>query len=452
MRNMREISIVCFFASFCAYIAFAEERLDLLPVCTNKDYVITFNSYSNLVAVNNSSIIRFQNESRAMVFNGVLIWLNSPVSCVDGQWTIAKADTKLIMEPLINPESVTTIWEYSRIMIDPGHGGDDSGAKSDDGVCEKDIVLAMGKDIADILKTEHYEVMLTRSNDISLTTTDRVKRSKEEKADLFVSIHLNSAPSMNASGLETFVVAGKGFPSSLDVNGNNNMDAVPGNKNDVQNLLLAYSIHSYLLNLLKCPDRGIKHARFEVLKNSSCPSVLVECGFISNTNDMKNLKDQEYVKLVSAGIAGGILKYKSIVKVVSLPSPVMLANGKVAADKRTDSVTNISNAVEIKAESMTSVIARTENSIPLTVPNDLASAETNIEHALSLTNLTFQVSPLPTNEVVNVNPADNRVIESKKENDIDAKTMPIKDKVIIKDGFVDESKNELDMQTQRLKP
>lgn len=445
---MKRIFIVWLLISFYECIAVAEERLDLLSLCTNKGYVVTFQSFSNLVVVNNSSIIRFQNDSRAMVFNGVLIWLNSTASYIDGQWTMAKADAELILEPLLNPESVTTVSEYSRIMIDPGHGGEDSGAKSEDGLYEKDIVLAMSKDIADILKIEHHEVLLTRSNDIPLTTTDRVRKSKEERADLYVSIHLNSAPSINASGLETFVVAGKGFPSSLDLNGNSNMDLVPGNKNDVKNILLAYSIHSYLLNLLKCPDRGIKHARFEVIKNVNCPAVLVECGFITNTNDVKNLKDEEYLKLVSVGIAGGILKYKSMVKIVPSP-PAMLSNEYVDSDKKTNSASVMLSSVEIISESTTSSTARASSNIQLTATNSSVSVKTNIENALSHTNPGVQVITLPTNGVIDVGPIEHKEYDGK---DLEIKASPAGGKTIIKDNMMDETKKELDMQTQRLKP
>jgi len=197
------------------------------------------------------------------------------------------------------------------IALDAGHGGPDGGAKSKDGISEKDINLAITKYLRDYLQQSGALVVMTREDDRDLAdpstkgysrrkTEDLHKRAEfisQQKSDLFVSIHLNSIPSAKWSGAQTFFY--------------------PANHKD--NQTLATLIQEEIKKNLKNTDRIAKQADKEifVLKTLNIPSALVEVGFLSNPSEAKMLNDPAYQKKLAASIYQGILRYYSGEKVGS---------------------------------------------------------------------------------------------------------------------------------------
>ena len=171
------------------------------------------------------------------------------------------------------------------VIIDPGHGGKDSGALGIGGSQEKDIVLPMGRRVAEVLQQNGVQVILTRSADYFVTLQGRVDMAEQDHADVFVSVHANSAgadrPDVN--GLEVYY-----YDSGLD---------------------LARVVHSRILQNVNVRDRGIRRARFYVLRKSSMPSILVETGYMTGREDMAKLKNPQYQNQMAEGIARGILQY-----------------------------------------------------------------------------------------------------------------------------------------------
>ncbi|KAB8333059.1 N-acetylmuramoyl-L-alanine amidase [Scytonema tolypothrichoides VB-61278] len=171
------------------------------------------------------------------------------------------------------------------IVVDPGHGGQDSGAPGLGGLLEKDVVLPIGRRVAAILQQNGVQVALTRDTDYFVTLQGRVDMAAQANADLFVSVHANSVgnrPEVN--GLETYY-----YDSGLD---------------------LARVVHSNILRSIPTlKDRGVRKARFYVLRKSSMPSILVETGYMSGQEDNPRLGSPEYQNRMAEAIANGILLY-----------------------------------------------------------------------------------------------------------------------------------------------
>ncbi|MCY8205059.1 N-acetylmuramoyl-L-alanine amidase [Bacillus sp. N12A5] len=173
--------------------------------------------------------------------------------------------------------------EGKTVYIDAGHGGEDSGAVGN-GLFEKDINLAVSKQVTDKLKAEGAHPVASRSDDHFLTLEDRVAKASANHADLFVSIHVNSGVA-SASGTETY------FQS--DYEGENSRR-------------LAADIQSKLVSSLQTRDRGVKESDFYVITYSQMPSVLAEVGFITNSSDADKLGSEQYQQKAADAIVDGI--------------------------------------------------------------------------------------------------------------------------------------------------
>ena len=171
------------------------------------------------------------------------------------------------------------------VIIDPGHGGKDSGALGIGGVQEKDVILPIGKRIAEILERNGIQVIMTRDSDFFVSLPGRVTIAERANADAFVSIHANSAgdnrPEVN--GLETYHYN--------------------------TGLTLAQIVHSKILQSINVKDRNVRKARFYVLRKNSMPAILVETGYLTGRDDVAKLRTTAYQNQMADAIAQGILQY-----------------------------------------------------------------------------------------------------------------------------------------------
>lgn len=184
------------------------------------------------------------------------------------------------------PESNSVIpQQVVTIVIDPGHGGRDPGAIGIGGLREKDVVSSIAYEVAAILEQSGVRVILTRADDREIDLDPRVQIAERAGANLFVSIHANSIslerPDVN--GLETYY-----YSSGYD---------------------LAQTIHQSILQALNMPDRGVRQARFYVIRNTSMPAALVETGFVTGAQDAQNFNDPAWQQQMSQAIAAGIMQY-----------------------------------------------------------------------------------------------------------------------------------------------
>ena len=171
------------------------------------------------------------------------------------------------------------------ICIDPGHGGKDPGATGG-GVQEKAVVLNVAKKIGAFLEARGCTVMLTRETDVFVELSDRARMANSAKADLYVSIHCNSAPNSSANGMEVYVHTSRGADSTR----------------------AAHAIYDRLLPASGLKGRGVKANNYAVLRETSMPAVLVELAFISNDEDRAKLVSDEWQERAAEAIAAGIME------------------------------------------------------------------------------------------------------------------------------------------------
>lgn len=218
---------------------------------------------------------------------------------------ISSSDFFNLVQVLLNPRSLRPAGVRT-ILIDPGHGGKDQGAA---GLryLEKNLTLQVARRLQNHLRKMGYRVLMTRVNDRKLELSDRARASNSIKADLFISVHMNAAQNRSVSGIETFALTPYGAPSS----GANKVqyDRYPGDTAIHNSMALAWNVQNYLIRTLKTGDRGVKRARFVVLRETRCPSILVECGFISNRAEENQLGSPAYQERMAQAIAIGIYQY-----------------------------------------------------------------------------------------------------------------------------------------------
>jgi len=170
------------------------------------------------------------------------------------------------------------------IVVDAGHGGRDVGATRN-GIYEKDIVLAMSKQLGRILQQMGYSVIYTRTEDIELDLEPRVDIAESARASAFVSVHANAldAKASQVNGVETYHAPGASLGKSL-----------------------AEFVHAQILASTGANDRGVRSARFHVILKTSMPAVLVETGFITNPSEAAKLVDSAYQLRMAEAIARGV--------------------------------------------------------------------------------------------------------------------------------------------------
>jgi N-acetylmuramoyl-L-alanine amidase len=259
---------------------------------------------------NKYSSFKFEYEKRHGYFNGVKIhYLFVPVFAPP-EPLISEKDYKFVLEPLLRASVVLPRKNVRNIVIDPGHGGKDNGAQTK--YREKDLVLSIAFKLRDELRKKGYNVYMTRESDYFIELDDRTKKAAQYKADLFISIHCNSAPSKYVRGIESYCLAPEGTPSTSDKTASFTVQRANAFNN--QNMCLAYLVQRCLLGNTGTEDRGVRHARFSVLRTAPCPAVLVECGFLTNDWEMKNLAWSKYQDGLAEGIAEAISYYSKTVK------------------------------------------------------------------------------------------------------------------------------------------
>lgn len=249
----------------------------------------------------------FMRGSRRCHYNGMLLWLNAAPRTAGARWELSIADARNLVIPLLAPEAALRDAGRRTIVLDPGHGGSDPGARGN-GVVEKEATFDICRRIRACLRKPAQTVHLTRYADTSLPLADRTHRAAAWNADLFVSIHLNATPTNpDARGIESYILSHPGYPSTAGGAPDDTLYA--GNAHDNRSILLAARIHQALRQATRAPDRGIRHARFEVLRNAPCPAVLIECGFVSHAAEAAKLADPAYRQTIAEAIASGITAY-----------------------------------------------------------------------------------------------------------------------------------------------
>ena len=251
--------------------------------------------------------------SRFTEINRMPVYLGFSSVELEGQLFVSVADYQHVLQPIFTPQVFKNKPEVRRVVIDAGHGGKDTGARNDDyGLMEKDLVLDLSIRLKKMLEEAAIEVKLTRSSDVFIPLEERSRIANRYDADFFISLHLNSAASSEPSGFEVFALTPQNQPSTKKPKPTDeDAERFPGNRNDPWNILAAYHVERGLVQGIGGPDRGIKRARFSVLKHLDCPGVLVELGFLSHVDTAKKLRSADFRQLLARSLCQGILTYRN---------------------------------------------------------------------------------------------------------------------------------------------
>src|SRR4029077_7417273 len=237
--------------------------------------------------------------------------------------------------------------KIGRIVIDPGHGGHDTGTIGPHGLPEKDLVLEVGRRLGKLLETRlGAEVVYTRKDDTFIPLETRTAIANQQRADLFVSIHANSSDDPAARGVENYYMNFTSSPDALEVAARENAvseKSIFELGDLVKKIALKEKIeesHEFATNVQQAlhsglamkgsgiRDRGVKKAPFIVLIGANMPSILAEISFVSNPTDEHKLQTPEYRQRIAESLYRGIAKYASGLSGVKVASRVAKNEGQ----------------------------------------------------------------------------------------------------------------------------
>jgi N-acetylmuramoyl-L-alanine amidase len=257
--------------------------------------------------------LEFVSGSREAVINGARSWLCFPVIEHDGKSLVTRTDVAKTIEPLVRPHRVPDVGKVQTVVLDPGHGGYDKGQVSRYGA-EKDFALDVARKLRAILQAKGLRVIMTREGDYFVPLEVRAKIANSARNSIFVSIHFNaSGDDPNATGFEIFSFTPRGAPSTSDGNVNaRSFNMQPGSSVDAQSMALSACIYHSVLGHLPEYDRGIKRARFAVLRLTTVPAVLIEGGFLTERGESKLISDKDWRAKLAGAIGIGIESYRAL--------------------------------------------------------------------------------------------------------------------------------------------
>jgi len=247
--------------------------------------------------------------SRVGSFEGLEFRLGFAPSLIDSRLCVHSLDLRKTLQPLINGALSALTRSNPVIVIDPGHGGEDPGAQSTFGKRhEKEFTLDWALRLAPLLQSNGWTVFLTRTNDIDVALSNRVNFAEAHKADLFLSLHFNSAVGDESQrGLETYCLTPAGMFSSVTRGFSDDATLTfPNNAFDSENLALAARVHRALLTT-GLHDRAVRRARFPaVLRGQQRPAILIEGGYLSNPDEAALIARGAHRQKLADAIAGAL--------------------------------------------------------------------------------------------------------------------------------------------------
>jgi len=258
-------------------------------------------------------LIRGSIGSSEIFINNLKFILSYPIEDHEGQPIITRMDLVKVIEPILRPSRIPSAGLVDTVVLDPGHGGHDNGAASPYGY-EKDFTLDVVRRLRKRLEAAGVKVVQTRNSDTFITLEGRPRVANRLPNSIFVSIHFNSADwKPSANGIETYAIPPLGAPpSGQDQIMARDRATESGHALEPVNFTLATTMHHALMAKMKVEDRGVKRARYVVLKDAAVPAILIEGGFLTNPGDAQRIASPAWREAYAAAIAAGILEYKKL--------------------------------------------------------------------------------------------------------------------------------------------
>lgn len=245
--------------------------------------------------------------AETIAFVGVLLMLTSFISLV-------LSPAPILPRPLITSHNKAE--PFGLVILDPGHGGQDSGATAG-GLLEKDLTLDLAQRVGRLLGARGLSTLLTRTTDSYVSLGDRAQLINRANDAVLVSIHFNDGPRPEASGIETYFAAQQATGMPVIASWLPFLQKAANPRPNPASQSLARFIQQELVARTQAVDRGTKAQQFYVLANVRHPAVLVEGGFLTSKSDIGKLADAEYREQLATAITDGILQYRNTIKALT---------------------------------------------------------------------------------------------------------------------------------------
>jgi N-acetylmuramoyl-L-alanine amidase len=319
-------------SGMATYFISGSAYVPLDGVCSEKGIRHDYDELTRIVTLaKNSSSMKFQVGTGGMVSNGRLAQFSSSADYYKGMIVVPQDLRQKIEELFSDTMMLSRAFQRLRkVVIDPGHGGKDPGARAPGGVEEKDMVLDIARKLRDGLQQEGVNVVMTRSTDVFIPLEKRAAIANKNGADLFISIHANASRSHSLKGFEVYYVSPK-----IDFAGKRAVASARSDPLNVENTCLlnpSLNLKAILWDMIYAFDRreaielsrllcqtmrsnldtrviGVKNANFCVLREAAMPAVLIEVGFLTNPSEEKLIKSEFYRQKLADGIKEGMRSY-----------------------------------------------------------------------------------------------------------------------------------------------
>lgn len=333
------------FLSGCATVATKEtlsvytingiNYLPLASLCDSRGIKLEYDTLTRIVTLNKDGHrINLMAGDTLVLVDGNPQHLKHPVDIYQGAVVVPSKFKTQLLDGLFKqtypvPKAVLPISRIKRLVIDAGHGGNDPGAIGRSGLREKDVNLDIAKRVSKLLRAYGMEVVMTRNSDRFIPLDKRAEIANASGADLFMSIHSNANRVRTLSGLEVYYVSPsvsdskRALSSAKNASLNLDSSSFASHSQNLEAILwdmiytnarreaieLSSSICKAMQRNLGVRILGIKGARFQVLRDTRMPAVLIEAGFLSNYNEERMLKNNYYRQKIAEGIVDGIKDY-----------------------------------------------------------------------------------------------------------------------------------------------
>lgn len=283
----------------------------------------------NATVQGSEGFIKFHVDSEFILNQDRLVKLNHKVLYFQGEIMAPLTASEYVEVLTPAAPSIPSIQRIKRVVIDAGHGGYDLGAVSPGGIKEKELALTIAKMVARDLRKAGLEVLMTRGEDVFIPLPDRSRIANDNETDFFISIHANASPSRALRGFEVYYLSEASDDMAVALEQAENVPSL----RTAQVAEPSKDLKAIYLDLKAAQDRKesiyaakiltetvrssvvvgaerVRSAQFHVLKWTQAPSVLIEIGYLTNTEDELNLADPIYEKLLAKAIVRGFMDYK----------------------------------------------------------------------------------------------------------------------------------------------
>ena len=264
---------------------------------------------------NSSWQMQFTSDSKRMTLNGTTVWLSETVRVRGGVPHLSEVDLNTVIQPVLFPPKGRPGTKSNHVCIDPGHGGKDPGNR-EGREQEKKYTLLLAQELGAQLRAAGFTVSYTRTGDSFVSLPERPELARKRGADLLVSLHFNSGPftSSRIGGVEVFCMTPARTSSTNARGEGGNSGAYGGNVNNSKNMVLAYHVNRAIIRSTGLEDRGVKRARFQILREATMPAVLIEAGFMSNPAEARKIYSAAWRRQLAQSIVSGINSYRNLVE------------------------------------------------------------------------------------------------------------------------------------------